>query len=349
VEIKTLNGSFIFPVCRLKTPAGSSNYLRASGQFQEGHYQTKALCAYCIGYACQLSYESVSRLVKERSGSSELSDQQIQLMVLHKAQQLGLGQESEIETHRELPMPALVPCDLYDATAPELYWLEDGVSVCKQKINRDKVVKPGKERTITDAIMLAKPAGGFDYLVAAETVSLTQLAMARLKAHYAHQSVSVVVISDGSRTIKNRCQEIFGEQYQPILDWYHLQKKLKELLSMIAQNKEQKISYLEQMLPLLWRGDAAEVIEILLQIKARNVYKQEELIAYLRKNQAAIIHYEKRKAVGKPIGSGAMEKTVDLLVASRQKRKAMSWSEKGSKALAVVKADLINRATKILQ
>jgi hypothetical protein len=42
----------------LNTPAGSCNYLQASGQFQSGHYQTKALWAYCIGYACQLSYES---------------------------------------------------------------------------------------------------------------------------------------------------------------------------------------------------------------------------------------------------------------------------------------------------
>lgn len=323
--------------------------MRASGQFQAGHYQTQALCAYCIRYACELSYESVSRLIKERSGTDEVSDQQIHLMVLKKSQQLGLEQESEIQVHSQLPMPELVIADLYDATAQELYWLEDGVSVSKQKLKRDKVVKLGKERTITDAIMLAKPQGGFDYLVAAEKVSLTQLATARLKAHYAHQSVSVVVISDGSRTIRNRCQEIFGEQYQPILDWYHLQKKMKELMSMIAQNKEHKINYLEQMLPLLWRGNAAEVIEILLQTKARNVAKQEELIAYLRKNQSAIINYEKRKAIGKTIGSGAMEKTVDLLVASRQKRKAMSWSEKGSKALAVVKADLINAATNILQ
>jgi hypothetical protein len=51
-----------------------------------------------------------------------------------------------------------------------------------------------------------------------------------------------VVISDGSRIIRNRCQEIVGQPYQPILDWYHLQKKMKELLSMTAQNKEQKIN-----------------------------------------------------------------------------------------------------------
>jgi hypothetical protein len=184
-------------------------------------------------------------------------------------------------------------------------------------------------------------------LVAAEKVSLTQLATAHLKAHYS--GLSVVLISDGSRTIRNPCEAIFGGHYQPVLDWYHLQKKMKEHLPMIAQNKEGKMDYLQEIQPLLWKGNAGEVIEILLGIKARNVNKQEELIAYLSKNQLSIINYEKRKAAGKPIGSGAMEKTVDMLVAQRQKQKAMSWSTKGSTALAVVKADLLNRATEILQ
>jgi len=44
-----------------------------------------------------------------------------------------------------------------------------------------------------------------------------------------------------------------------------------------------------------------------------------------------------------------MEKTVDLLVARRQKQKAMSWSTLGSKALAVVKAQLLNKSTDSFQ
>jgi len=103
------------------------------------------------------------------------------------------------------------------------------------------------------------------------------------------------------------------------------------------------------MLPLLWQGNAAEVVEILLQLQARTVSKQQELVAYLRRNQPAIINYEKRKAAGKPIGSGAMEKTVDLLVARRQKQKAMSWLTAGSNALAVLKAELLNNSTDSLQ
>jgi hypothetical protein len=349
VQIQTLNGCFEFRVYRLKSPQGSSNYLALSGQFRQGHYQTQALCAYAIRYACQLSYQSVSKLIAERSGNSGLSDQYIHGLVLAKAGQLGLCQQSYIDAYSQLEMPVLEETDLYETASKELCWMEDGISVAKQKQNRDKLAKPGKERTITDAIRFAGLGGKFIHLVAAEKISLTKLASAHLKAHYSGQSLSVVVISDGSRTISNRCEEIFGGQYQPILDWYHLQKKMKEHLSMIALSKEQKTDYLRQMMPLLWKGNGAEVIERLLGIKARNAVKQAELVAYLRKNLVSIINYEKRKAAGKPIGSGAMEKTVDILVAQRQKQKAMSWSTKGSTALAVVKADLLNQATENLQ
>jgi hypothetical protein len=349
VQIQTLNGSFDFRVYRLKNPQGSSNYLALSGQFRQGHYQTKALCAYAIRYACQLSYQSVSKLITERSGNSGLSDQYIHGLVLAKAGQLGLAQQAYIDRHSQLQRPVLEASDLYERASKELIWMEDGISVAKQKDKRDKLAKPTKERTLTDAIRFADPDGKFTHLVAAQQVSLTQLATAHLKAHYSGQAVSVVLISDGSRTIGNRCGEIFGGQYQPILDWYHLQKKMKEHLSMIAHSKEQKTDYLKQMMPLLWKGNGAEVIEILLGIKARNAVKQAELVAYLRKNRLSIINYEKRKAAGKPIGSGAMEKTVDILVAQRQKQKAMSWSTKGSTALAVVKADLLNQATENLQ
>ena len=50
-----------------------------------------------------------------------------------------------------------------------------------------------------------------------------------------------------------------------------------------------------------------------------------ELISYLEKHQAEIINYNRRSRAGKTIGSGQMEKGVDLAVGRRQKHKAMSW------------------------
>jgi hypothetical protein len=47
--------------------------------------------------------------------------------------------------------------------------------------------------------------------------------------------------------------------------------------------------------------------------------------------------------LGKTIGSGRGEKANDQLVAHRQKKKSMSWSEKGSNALTILKSLEINQ------
>lgn len=71
-------------------------------------------------------------------------------------------------------------------------------------------------------------------------------------------------------------------------------------------------------------------------------------MGYLVKNQTYIINYRRRKEAGKIIGSGRMEKENDVLIAHRQKRKAMSWSKKGSWSLALVTAHF-NQRTNYLQ
>ena len=60
------------------------------------------------------------------------------------------------------------------------------------------------------------------------------------------------------------------------------------------------------------------------QVRVRNLEKWSELIGYLEKHQSFIINYNQRRLVGKTIGSGRMEKGVDLTVGRRQKKKAIS-------------------------
>ena len=55
------------------------------------------------------------------------------------------------------------------------------------------------------------------------------------------------------------------------------------------------------------------------------------------KHQLEIINYSHRSRAGKTIGSGRVEKGVDLTVRSRQKHKGMSWRPKGSRALCLLK------------
>jgi len=76
--------------------------------------------------------------------------------------------------------------------------------------------------------------------------------------------------------------------------------------------------------------------------QTKNQEKYQELVHYLKKNQLYVIDYSKRKAEGKIIGSGRIEKAIDCMVARRQKEKAMNWSPKGSNALAVITAHVAN-------
>ena len=62
----------------------------------------------------------------------------------------------------------------------------------------------------------------------------------------------------------------------------------------------------------------------------------------MSKHELEIIDYERRQKAGKSIGSGRMEKAVDLVIGHRQKCKGMSWSFLGSKANAILKLVELN-------
>ncbi len=128
-----------------------------------------------------------------------------------------------------------------------------------------------------------------------------------------------------------------------ILDWYHLCKKIRNLLSMISRNKREKQEDCKNLLLYLWRGEKTQAMKYLLsQIKTKNQQKLDELKTYLSKHESEMIDYERRQKAGKSIGSGRVEKAVDLVIGYRQKRKGMSWSSLGSKALAILKVVEIN-------
>ena len=352
VAVKTLNGDFCFDLVRFKDPHGSTNYFREANVFGlSGRYESQGLVDFVCRYATQMSYTRVSELVHERCGGMSMSDQHIQHLVLEASEQIGQKQQALSTNYLTTSLPDLCIADIYSIDSEELVWLEDGVCVSEQKSCRDKVGKTSKQRTTTDSLLVATPQGGFAQVVAATGVELSALAQTCLKGYYTGKSVAVVVLSDGSRTIKNRCVALFGNQYVHILDWYHLQRKVRDLMTMIAPDKALKVAYCQELVGLLWRGEGATAL-VKLRSRGytyRNAVKWEELVNYLVKNESHLIDYARRQGVGKPIGSGRMEKAGDLLVARRQKEKGMSWSAKGSRALAVLTAHYNGSATDYLQ
>jgi hypothetical protein len=46
--------------------------------------------------------------------------------------------------------------------------------------------------------------------------------------------MNIVAITNGAKTIRLRLSSLFGDAFVLILDWYHLCKKLRNLMSMIG-------------------------------------------------------------------------------------------------------------------
>ena len=87
---------------------------------------------------------------------------------------------------------------------------------------------------------------------------------------------------------------LFEGDYVHILDWYHLQGKVRDLMTMIAPDKVLKAAYCAEVLGLLWVGKGAEALVCLQGYRYRNASKWEELQGYLSKNETHIIDYKRR-------------------------------------------------------
>jgi hypothetical protein len=151
---------------------------------------------------------------------------------------------------------------------------------------------------------------------------------------------SLVFFTDGARDLRSAIQNIFSFiPFKIILDWYHLKKKCKDLLSMAINGKQVKNQILTELLAWLWLGKvgrAIKVLQDLSQDQIKNTKELHNLINYLDRNSSCIPCYALRKKLGLRISSNPVEKANDLVVSSRQKHHGMSWSADGSTSLATL-------------
>ena len=211
--------------------------------------------------------------------------------------------------------------------------------------------KPKRKTVITDVVLLQTPKGSFESLTSPidnqgkPLIPLEEIIKYKLKSYYQNYNypLPIVAITDGASSIRKRLHSLNYQGITLILDWYHLCKKLREFLSMIARNKAEKTEHSKFLFFHLWHGNTSDVVTYLrTQIKTRNQQKLSELITYITKHETEIINYELGRQTGKTIGSGRMEKGVNTVIGHRQKHKGMSWSLLGSKALAILKVTECN-------
>ncbi|MDO9535640.1 MAG: hypothetical protein Q7J85_10010 [Bacillota bacterium] len=159
---------------------------------------------------------------------------------------------------------------------------------------------------------------------------------------------SITVIADGAKWITKQIYLGVLADFTNktlILDWYHLEKKSKELLSMICYGKSHKNEVFSSLMRDLWHGkiDDALVRLAALNDKCRNQGKLSELIGYINTRKESIPNYDLRRQKCLYNGSGIVEKANDLLVARRQKNTSMQWTRRGGDALLAFKTILLNK------
>jgi hypothetical protein len=302
-------------------------------------------------YVNRLSFQEVEGLVQRVSGSPLVCEQTLWNWAERKVTTLDAGLVAEVHASQTLPFPPVTETvDLYDPDAEEVLVLTDAIGVKAQKPTRDK---PGDPPTLgvakrhdTDVLMLQKGDGNFLYLMGStdNVVSLVDVAAAAVRREWGAREtpLPVVALTDGARKIRLDLSTLFGEGVRIVLDWYHLEKRVYQHLSMCAHSKSERESWERTLLGYLWRGQVRQALSFLEELSPRNRQALSELVGYLQKHEGEIIDYERRSALGKPIGSGRMEKAVDQVIGMRQKKKGMSWSEKGSQTLAQLKIAELN-------
>ncbi len=342
VTIETRHGRFTLMRPRLRDHKGRELHLPCPTV-------SEALRSRALFWVNRLSYGDVARLLEEMSGLPVLSEDSVWRLVQREAEGLDAAQRQAIQDSAPLPEPEYVACaDLYAPQSTEFVVMTDGIGVKAQKPTREKAGQPKtakvEKRHDTDVLILARRTGGEQLLCEGVSGSWTLVEAARsfLKREWSGAVLPVVALTDGAKTIRADLSALFGQGVRIVLDWYHLEKRVYEQLSMAAHSMQERQSWQKQALGLLWRGKVEAVTAFLCGLSARSTKALSDLLGYLDKHASEIIDYERRQRAGKPIGSGRMEKCVDQVVGHRQKGKGMSWSKAGSRALALLKVAELN-------
>lgn len=346
--MQTLHGTFPFHKQRVVLAEGQdSDYLQLTHQ-QAVSAGLEELGLY---YVNRLSFHEVEGLVERVSGACLVCEQTLWNWAQRKVETLDARLVAEVRACQKLPAPVVADTlDLYDAKAEEVLVLTDAIGVKAQKPTRDKPgatpTKKQAKRHDTSVLLLQKPGGDFHYLMGStdKAVSLVEVAEARVRREWRGRAtpLPVVALTDGARPIRLDLLALFGAGVTILLDWYHLEKRVYQHLSMSAHSKSERESWEKAVLGFLWQGQVSQALSFLWGLSPRNAEALSELIGYLEKHAGEIIDYERRSAAGKWVGSGRMEKAVDQVIGMRQKKKGMSWSEQGSRTLAQLKIAELN-------
>jgi hypothetical protein len=222
----------------------------------------------------------------------------------------------------------------------------DDIGVKHQKDKReDGFVK--ERKYVENTVVHVQADGRSHCLTAVGMDQAFSILLAFLLANKLMENRRLVFFTDGAADIKTRIESVFAfRPYAIVLDWYHLKKKCKELISSSFKGgKSDKQDITQRLLRMLWAGNTDSAASYLGGIDAKMVKSErwrDELVSYIQRKEPNIACYALRHSLGLRVSSNRVEKANDLVVAQRQKHNGMSWSFAGSGALAAITMVFMN-------
>jgi hypothetical protein len=161
------------------------------------------------------------------------------------------------------------------------------------------------------------------------------------------EAAEQVVVSDGAGWIKQVASTHFPAALG-ILDWSHLTRALHKAIRAArpgGQRRAERRELHQRLGALAWQGqiDALEHGLVALRVPGEEVAALESAIRYLTSQRAWLGNYQAWQHAGYPIGSGAVERGVEVVINRRLAGRGRRWCRDNADAVLALRVDDLNR------
>jgi hypothetical protein len=158
-----------------------------------------------------------------------------------------------------------------------------------------------------------------------------------------------VVVGDGAEWIKTQADWHFPEAVK-ILDWAHLARTVHKAIRAARPGKarkEERRQLHRQLAEQLWHGEVDAALAGLLGLRPGEgeevVGALEEAISYVQGQRPWLGDYQAWREAGYPVGSGLVERAVELVINRRLKRQGMRWRRINADAVVALRVRILNQ------
>jgi Uncharacterised protein family (UPF0236) len=172
--------------------------------------------------------------------------------------------------------------------------------------------------------------------------ALGPLVTAAVTARNGYEAAEQTLLGDGAEWIWTLGTALVTEA-TPVLDRWHLADARGRALRRAVPEEEERGVWTERIETCLGKGDVAGAIAILAELAEAVAHPAvPEFSAFLTAQAGRIPNYAARRAAGQPVGSGGIEKGVDVVVNRRckGKRGMKWWRDRANEVLALRVAEL---------